>query len=427
MKNKQANIEEKKRRSITSLMLLLCTIIFLGLLGHSLLEPQLEQLNLIDDKTSKSDASDKPLSPKKIHFQERLEGKKKDVANAIVNLTDGGYLLVGNTESYGNGQSDAWIIKLDKYGQIDWRRTYGGAQKDEANGVIITKDQHFLVVGTTQSQGNGKEDIWLLKLNSKGRKVWEKTYGTSLMDVGSAVCQMPNGNYALTGFSQMETTKKASMSVICVNPQGTLIWQQTFGGNNWDVGMGIIANKRNELTIAGHSKSFSNGNSDGWIVKLDKDGKALWKENFGGTEADIFTDIKAYKNGSYLVVGSTRSNSQGWEDVWVMKLNAQGKKRWEKRIGAAKADVAKAVVLDKKGDGYITGYTASYGAGAKDLWLLKMGSMGKLKWKKEYGSKRDDTANCIALTADNGIVAAGFSKGISEDVWVVKTDADGEF
>ncbi len=193
---------------------------------------------------------------------------KQERANAIIETKDGGYLVAGFTESYGNGWEDIWLIKIDKNGNKVWDKTFGGSSSDEAKAIIETRDGGYLVAGFTESYGNGWDDIWLIKIDKNGNKIWDKTFGGSDNDRASAIIETRDRGYLLAGFTRSY-------------------------GNGWD---------------------------DIWLIKIDKNGNKLWDKTFGGSKHDIANAIIETRDGGYLVAGFTDSYGNGEENVWIIKL-----------------------------------------------------------------------------------------------------------
>lgn len=362
-----------------------------------------------------------------IGFAEIIGAERLDEAKGMVKThSKNGYIVAGNTNSFGNEKPDAWIVRLDNNGLVEWKRTYGGTKADEIQSIIATPDGYYLGVGMTTTKSKGKQDIWLLKINEKGRLVWEKRLGTALMDVAVDVVAMPNGDYVLTGFIQMKRDDKVDMLVKRVDAEGNEIWSKNFGGEAWDVGMSVVATKDNHILVGGHTESTTNGEEDAWIVKISGEGNEIWSKHFGGKGKDVLAGLTYDpKTGDCFAVGHTESFGNGMADIWVLKVDANGKDIWKKAIGGEKSDMGKDIIITQDGNLAITGFTMSYGKGFSDVWLLKMSSGGSLLWKKEYGTKGTDGANVVLEDENGNFVMAGATTKQLADMWVIKVDKTG--
>lgn len=361
-------------------------------------------------------------------YQKNFGGKEYDMGKDLIETPDGGIIVVGSTRSYSKGEEDIWIIRIDRFGHLEWRRNYGGSAKDEGFKVIAADDGGYIILGSTYSFGAGNGDAWLLKINEKGRKIWDRIIGAEGLDIALDIAKGIDKDYILAGFTESSGEGEADLWMVKTNERGEVIWQQTFGGEQWDGATSVVANADSSYTFSGYHQSFSLGGvTDGMTICMDANGEELWKRNHGGDKSEIITNMIQSKDGGYLCVGSSDTHSQGEQDVWVFKINEEGKEIWQKMIGGKVRDIGKKAILLANGDYIIAGETASYGKGDKDAWLLKMSSSGKLLWRKEFGDAQAQVANGVIATSDGGLAFAGYttSKEGNTDVWVVKMDKEG--
>jgi WD40 repeat protein len=260
-------------------------------------------------------------------------GRLDDWANAVIQTQDGGYLIVGGTWSFGAGGSDVYVLKLDKNGNKQWEKTFGGEDDDEANAVVQTPDGGYLIVGGTKSFGAGW-DVYVLKLDKNGKKQWEKTFGGEYDDWANAVVQTQDGGYL----------------------------------------------------IVGTTRFFEVGAEDVYVLKLDKNGKKQWEKAFDGKYGDRANAVVQTQDGGYLIVGATGliafSERVRDPDVHVLKLDKNGKKQWENAFGGAKGDLANAVIQTQDGGYLIFGGTWSFGAGGSDVYIIFLDKSGNVKMMK---------------------------------------------
>ena len=362
-----------------------------------------------------------------IGLNKTFGGRGRDVANDLVALPNGkGYIMVGDTESYGNGDSDIWVLKLDKQGHAEWRRTYGGAAKDEGNALRLMPDGGILVLGNTLSHGL-RGDGFLIKLNAKGRQLWQKNYGGDLLDVLLSLDRTTDDNWVLAGFTLSEGEGKADMWMLKVDGKGNEIWNKTYGGEHWDVGMSVAAASNGGFAVAGHTKSFGDASdTNAWIVRFDAEGNPVFEKKWGGDKSDIATAIVADKKGGFMVAGNTLSYGNGLEDVWIMSLNQNGRQRWQKIVGGSKSDFANDIT-HQNGMLTLAGYTESYGSGNKDAWLMQFNASGSLQWETPIGTSAPEGANALTPVND-GFVISGFVQTDRNglDFWIFNTDPKGK-
>ncbi len=198
-------------------------------------------------------------------------GEDEDSANAIINTKDG-YLMVGETESYGNGDFDSYVVKLDKSGKKVWYSAYGGEDDDVANDVISTKDG-YLIVGTTKSFDQTYKDIYVIKIDKKGKTIWQKTYGGDRDDEGYGVVKSPDGGYVITGTSNSFSRQKGyDLYLIKIDDSGNLEWDRRYGGERDEIGRDLVATKDGYL-IVGQKQTKVGRDNDVWVLKVDLEGR----------------------------------------------------------------------------------------------------------------------------------------------------------
>jgi len=198
-------------------------------------------------------------------------GEDEDDAHAIISVSDG-YVMVGKTESYGNGDFDNYIVKLDKKGKKIWHAAYGGKDDDCAADVIAT-DDGYLMVGTTDSFDNNYKDVYVVKTDKKGKMLWQRTYGGSRDDQAFAVTQAPDGSYVIVGKSESFSRRNGfDLYLIKIDKKGKMIWDRTYGGESDDVGYDILTAEDGYL-IVGDKKTERRRDSDIWILKVNFNGK----------------------------------------------------------------------------------------------------------------------------------------------------------
>jgi hypothetical protein len=257
----------------------------------------------------------------------------------------------------------------------------GGAGIDIGYGVKQTLDKQYIITGSTSSYGQGNTDVYLIKLDSMGIVLWQKTIGGFVNDVGRAIVQLSDSSFVITGFSN----------------------------------------------------SFGNGGYDAYTVKTDKDGVIIWQRSWGGQDWDFAYDILVAPDGNIVICGSTESFGGGKKDAFAVKYNSlTGNQIWQKIIGGAEDDDFKGMVLDNSGTAIVAaGGTKSRGDILGDMWAFKLAlSNGDSLQRFMYGGNKADRANSVTMLANNNIVLAGNSESFSygkKDAIMVCLDVNGQF
>ena len=256
--------------------------------------------------------------------------------------------------------------------EIEWYKTFGGSGEDMATSIIQTTDGGFAVAGYTYSKGAGDADFWIVKLDENGKKIWDETFGGSDRDKATSIIQTKDGGFAVAGYTVSKGAGSADFWVVKLDEYGKKIWDKIFGGNSWDSATSIIQTKDGGFAVAGDTSSKGAGYCDFWVVKLDKNGKKLWDKTFGGSSADVAHSIIQTKDCGFAVAGRTWSKGGGEIDFWVVKLDENGKKIWDKTFGGSKLDEAYSIIQTTDGGFAVAGWTLSKGAGEEDFWVIKL-------------------------------------------------------
>jgi uncharacterized delta-60 repeat protein/uncharacterized repeat protein (TIGR02543 family) len=356
-------------------------------------------------------------------------GSSIDYHPFIQKTSDGGYILGGGTESFGAGNEDFWVVKINDTGAVIWEKTYGGTNDEFAYSIEQTLDSGYIVTGGTQSFGAGADDFWVLKLNADGTVAWQKTYGGNSTDYGRSIQQTPDGTYVAAGYTGSFGAGNEDFWVLKLNDDGTVAWQKTYGGNNTDQAYAIQQTSDSGYIVVGRTWSFGAGNSDLWVLKLNDDGTVAWQKTYGGVNHECAFAIQQTTDGGYIVTGGTSSSGAGSDDLWVLKLNADGTVAWQKTYGGNSNDYGRSIQETPDGTYVVAGLTYSFGEGDDDLWVLKLNADGTVAWQKIYGGSNDDFGFSIQQTSDGGYTVASGSGSFGAgnyDSWVLHIDANGE-
>jgi hypothetical protein len=353
-------------------------------------------------------------------------GSGADMAHALVQTGDGGYILAGETSSFGAGRSDVWLVKTDASGNALWNRTYGGASVDWAQALVQSGDGEYAMAGPTSSYGAGGDDFWLVKTDANGNQLWNRTYGGTRDDIAEALVQTSDGGYAIIGPTQSFGAGDYDVWLIKTDASGNPQWSKAFGGLGMEWAEGLVQTSDGGYAIAGTTQSTLTGDLDAWLIKTDALGNTQWSQTYGGLGTDWAEDLVQNADGGYALAGTTQSIVTGNFDVWLIKTDALGNTQWSQTYGGAGADEAHALVQSGDGGYLLAGGTDSFGAGNWDVWLVKTDALGNKVWNKTYGGASVDWAEALVQTGDSGYAMAGrtASSGAGDhDFWLVETGA----
>jgi gliding motility-associated-like protein len=374
-----------------------------------------------------------------IEWQKTFGGSSDDGAYYVEQTTDGGFIMGGFTKSNDGdvpqqkGISDAWFVKTDAAGNIQWSKTYGGTDYEVASVIKQTPDGGYIAAGycmsgngdITQPVRKGKQDWWLIKLDANGNKTWDKCYGGSEDEVAYALNLVPGGGYILTGTSRSTDGQVSGgkghydIWTVRLDEAGKMLWQKTFGGSSYDNSDGVIPTSDGGFLVAGSSQSNdgdltgNEGELDAVLIKYDTNGNLLWHSRLGGNKFDDFGAVYE-KNGKYWVVGSTESTTgtiktqYGSSDILLAQFSTAGNVEWTKLYGGSKLDDAFDVMPTNDGGFVLTGSSFSSdndvknSMGAGDMWVVKLNAVTPLPIITQ---QPDSKVGCVQSVASFTITA----------------------
>jgi len=237
--------------------------------------------------------------------------------------SDGGYILVGVTYSYGAGGADIWVVKTDSAGDTLWTRAFGGSVMDEGYGVCETSDGGFAVVGVTQSFGAGSEDAYILRLDSNGDTLWTRTFGTGSNEDAKSVRQTNDGGFIVVGKAQGGGAGGKDVYLMRVSADGDSLWAKRIGGANDDIGWEVWVCDDGGFFITGETDSYNGDSTDTemYLVRTDSLGDTLWTTHFGGVRDDWGKSGVQTADGGYAATGALYIN--GETDFYLVRLNRE--------------------------------------------------------------------------------------------------------
>jgi hypothetical protein len=319
-----------------------------------------------------------------------IGGSEDDVGHSVQQTSDGGFILVGWTTSFGAGKADVWLVKTDASGNIEWDRTFGGSDVDVGYSVQQTNDGGFIIVGYT-SPSFWEADVWLIKTDASGNIEWDRTFDRRQWDEGHSVQQTRDGGFIIVGATASFGARgEADVWLIKTDASGNIEWDRTFGGSDWDWGSSVQQTSDGGFIIVGGTASFGAGETDVWLIKTDANGNKLWDRTFGGRDEDEGRSVQQTSDGGYILVGST-----------LIRTDANGNKLWERYFSG------NSVQQTRDGGFILVGGTEFLGGEA--VLLIKTDANGNKLWERTFGGRIENYSVGLSVqqTSDGGYILLG--------------------
>jgi hypothetical protein len=296
----------------------------------------------------------------------------------VQQTTDGGYIIAGGSSDYSQ-IADVYLLKTDSLGDTLWTKLYGGVEYDEANSVQQTTDGGYIVVGFTQSFDASIADVWLLKTDANGDTLWTKMYGWPLWEEGRSVQETGDG-YIIAGYRTVTSSPNGPDSYVLLiktDFSGDTMWTRLYEALDEefrDEGYSVDQTEDGGYIITGETwyPGTPAWEIDVYLIKTDANGDTLWTRTYDAVAStDIGFSVQQTQDGGYIVAGYSNNVTYN-HDVYLIKTDSDGDTVWTKRIGGPNTDEGYSVQQTSDCGYIVTGFTLSYGAGGHDLYLARM-------------------------------------------------------
>jgi hypothetical protein len=360
-------------------------------------------------------------------------GTDNDVAHSLVATSDGGYAIAGITDSVGDvwGDYGVLLVKTDSSGNMEWNRTYGKFYSGLMDHSPIQACSCSLVAtsdGGYAIAGQKGVDAWLVKTDAFGYMEWNQTYSGEASGHAFSLVQTSDGGYALAGDTGSFGAGGSDYWLIKTDADGNMQWNQTYGGTKYDTGCSLVATSDGGYAIVGDTFSSDSVGTDALLVKTDASGNMEWNQTYGGYYSEYAYSVVETADGGYAIAGQTHSYGAGSTDFWLVKTDAFGYMEWNQTYGGVRGEYAFSLVQTSDGGYAIAGLTESFGAGPYNYWLVKTDAFGYMEWNQTYSGEGLALDFSLVQTSDGGYALAGSTESFGaggKDFWLVKTDEYG--
>lgn len=314
--------------------------------------------------------------------------------------------------------------------QITFEIIYGGEGYDEARSIWQTTDGGYIVAGTSGSYPSGNSDVFLLKIDSVGAIQWFKFPGGADLQAGYSVQQTSDGGFIVAGLTDAGDFGGYDVYLMKTDENGDSLWSKTYGATDWDFGYSVEETSDNGFIIGGTTFSFGKGEQM-YLIKTDADGDTAWTKTFGGAGQENAKRATQTTDGGYVLIGYTDSYGAGEKDIFILKTNASGDSVWSKTYGTVNNDEGTFVDVTSDNKMIMCGFAENYQDGKTYAFYAKLDNAGNESFVNYLGAPSgDEYPYVIRETPDGGFAYAGYVEGVgagNKDFRLLKVNAGGNW
>jgi hypothetical protein len=309
-------------------------------------------------------------------WQYTYRGNGFSDGHCVREVSGGGFIIAGETKSVDAYDHDVYVVRTDSKGVLLWEKTFGGVRCDYAWSVQQTKDGGFIIAGGTESFGAGIYDVYLIKLDASGNEIWEKTYGGPASDCGYAVLQADDGGYVIAGNAESFGTGNPDVYLLKTDSEGNMVWQKTYGGSGSDYGWSLLKAPAGGFIIAGEKEVAGDQGSGfaAYLLKLNSAGEKIWENTYGGGSVSSFYGA-CLASGGYALTG--KIESAGGYGLYAVKIAEDGSLAWEKTVEGTGVNSGYAIAQTRDGAFVVAGKKGIEKSAASEIIMLKLKATSK--------------------------------------------------
>lgn len=386
-----------------------------------------------------------------INWSKSLGGVLSEEGFSVCQGLDSSYLVAGYTYSNDGdvtewfGGFDIWLVNLSQEGVINWQRSIGGTQQEQAYCIIPTHDNCYVICGySSSSDGNieinyGSNDCFFMKVDAVGNILWQLNLGGLNSEFAKSIIQTFDGGYMFTGYSRSDDgpfighfgdTEYSDLIVGKIDASGNLVWLKNIGGAYSEEGNALIETADSNYIVVGQREVIEN-EFDYYLVKVTDDGEVLWTKSYGGSNSDALRTVLEFKSNNFLVSGYCYSEdgdvvgSHGSGDAWTLLVDGNGEILWSRSYGGSGPDIwYSGLKIDENTicfcgttgseDGDVVGYEGS--SSYPNYWIVALDSLGIIKWQGCFGGSGTDQCLAFDYTFEHNFILTGTTFSNDGDV-----------
>ena len=354
-------------------------------------------------------------------------GTGDDYGYAIDFTDEGGFIIAGDYNAvYGYNEGKIYLLKTDSIGDTVWTNLYGGNNGDYGLDILSIQDVGYTICGYTQSFGSHNRDAYLMQVNTDGVQMWMNTYGYLNWNAVHSLHRTSDGGYILAGECSVAGSDN-DMLFVRTDSVGGQVWLDTFGGQNFQGADAAFEMSDGGYLVSGTKNISGGGGFDPCIVRLDANADTLWTKTYGGPAEDFTASAIQTADNGMLITGITASFGSGEDDIYLLRVDEYGDTLWTRAYGGENSEWGLGIAELSDGGFIVTGQTNSFGNGSNDIYLLRIDADGDSLWFETYGGEGDDWGRDVLVTPDGGYIVAGYTDSYGAggyDVYLFQTAGD---
>lgn len=352
-------------------------------------------------------------------FEAHFGSLRSEHGNCVIETKDGHFLIAGSSYSFGQ-YTEMYLLKIDVTGRKLWHKTYGYEGFNGASSIVETHDGNYMLLGNKQVEGRSQQ-AYLIKTDTAGMELWAKHYGGLADETGNALIKTNDG-YAIAGNTYSHGNNSQAY-LTKLDMQGDSLWSYIYGGADVDAVAALMETSMGDFVVVGNTRIGNNTSLH--IQKVSASGMPLWSRPYGGENLDSGADVLENSAGDYVIVGTTNSFGN-LQQVYLIQLDVDGKELLETALGETDNEAGRSIVEDAEGGYMITGSTNSFGQ-LKQVYLLHTDAEGTIQNQKHFGGAEEEYGQSIIRTHDGGYAIVGYTDSFGDNgqVYFLKTDAEG--
>lgn len=369
----------------------------------------------------KSSTESQNVTIKPITFKKKFGLPTSLFPSTVVRTADKGYAVLGTNQT--DPLNLFYFLKTDALGNKVWDKLYNTTSNIQASGMCRTSDGGYALFGTYGQPSNFPSDLYLIRIDSLGNKLWDKTYGGNYREDPGGIQQTSDGGFALLGSTIDTIAGGFNFYLVKTDAAGQVQWENTYGGQENQIAYSLVTTPDGGYAMLGYTNESSVQNYDFYLVKANSSGTMEWEKTFGGVYDDVGTSLENAPDGGFALLGSSQQPGFVANDMYLIKTNQFGEKEWDNYFNLPGNEGGSSIKRTAEGGYILLGYTNGIGSGNFDFLLIKTDKNGQIQWVKTYGESTYDAGVCVEQVSDcDGYILTGsqFFK-----IGLIKTDKDG--